>query len=88
METRHLPAFLFFEDIIPKLPQIPFLLHPHPLSTLKYLFAGEVDWSLRSCYLFFQRCLLLKEGTLEEEMATHSSILALKIPQTVEPGRL
>ena len=28
------------------------------------------------------------EDPLEEEMATHSSILAWKIPQTEEPGRL
>ena len=28
------------------------------------------------------------EDLLEKEMATHSSILAWKIPQTVEPGRL
>ena len=29
-----------------------------------------------------------QEDTLEEEMATHSSILAWKIPWTEEPGRL
>ena len=28
------------------------------------------------------------EGPLEEEMATHSSILAWEIPWTEEPGRL
>ena len=28
------------------------------------------------------------EGPLEKEMAAHSSILAWKIPRTVEPGRL
>ena len=28
------------------------------------------------------------EDPLEKEMATHSSILAWKIPQTKEPGRL
>ena len=28
------------------------------------------------------------EGPLEEEMATHSSILAWEIPRTEEPGRL
>ena len=27
-------------------------------------------------------------GSLEEEMATHSSILAWKIPRTEKPGRL
>ena len=29
-----------------------------------------------------------QEDALEKEMATHSSILAWKIPQTEEPGRL
>ena len=29
-----------------------------------------------------------QEGSLEEEMATHSSILAWRIPGTEEPGRL
>jgi len=28
------------------------------------------------------------EDSLEEEMATHPSILACKIPQTKEPGRV
>ena len=32
--------------------------------------------------------ILGKEDSLEEEMATHSSILAWKIPQTEEPRRL
>ena len=31
---------------------------------------------------------LAQEDLLEKEMATHSSILAWKIPWTVEPGRL
>ena len=29
-----------------------------------------------------------REGPLEEDMATHSSILAWRIPWTEEPGRL
>ena len=29
-----------------------------------------------------------QEGPLEEEMVTHSSILAWRIPRTVEPGVL
>ena len=29
-----------------------------------------------------------QENPLEEEMATHSSILAWKIPKTEDPGRL
>ena len=32
--------------------------------------------------------LLSQEDTLEKEMATHSSILAWKIPWTEEPGGL
>ena len=31
---------------------------------------------------------LVQEDPLEKEMATHSSSLAWKIPQTEEPGRL
>ena len=31
---------------------------------------------------------LVREDLLEKEMATHSSVLAWKIPWTVEPGRL
>ena len=31
---------------------------------------------------------LVQEDLLEKEMATHSSILAWKIPWTEEPGRL
>jgi len=31
---------------------------------------------------------LCREEPLEEDLATHSSILAWKIPQTEEPGRL
>ena len=33
-------------------------------------------------------CLLGQEDPLEKGMATHSSILAWKIPQTEEPGGL
>ena len=29
-----------------------------------------------------------REGLLEKQMATHSNILAWRIPQTEEPGRL
>ena len=35
-----------------------------------------------------QLCSLGREDPLEEEMATHSSILAWEIPWTEEPGRL
>ena len=40
---------------------------------------GTLEMSFRS---------LGQEDPLEEEMATHSSILARKIPRTVEPGGL
>ena len=33
-------------------------------------------------------CSLYREDPLEEEMATHSSILTWRIPWTEEPGRL
>ena len=35
-----------------------------------------------------QVCFLGREDPLEEGMATHSSILAWRIPRTEEPGRL
>ena len=35
-----------------------------------------------------QVCFLDSEDTQEKEMATHSSILAWRIPWTEEPGRL
>ena len=35
-----------------------------------------------------QNSSLVWEDPLEEEMATHSSILAWKVPWTEEPGRL
>ena len=47
----------------------------------------ESAWQCRGC----KRCgffPLGQEDPLEKEMATHSSILACKIPQTEEPGGL
>ena len=41
--------------------------------------AGDIEMRVRS---------LGREDPLEEEMATHSSILLWKIPWTEEPGRL
>ena len=35
-----------------------------------------------------QVCFLGQEDPLEKGMATHSSILAWRVPQTEEPGRL
>ena len=34
------------------------------------------------------KSLLIKDNTMEKEMATHSSTLAWKIPWMEEPGRL
>ena len=47
-------------------------------QTVKRLFAMQ-ETRVQSLYW---------EGPLEKEMAAHSSILAWKIPWTVEPGRL
>jgi len=41
--------------------------------------AGNVGFNVQS---------LIQEDPLEKEMATHSSILAWRIPWTEEPGRL
>ena len=41
---------------------------------------------LEGAYWFFV-CIFLKGGA-EKEMATHSSVLAWRIPWTEEPGRL
>ena len=47
-------------------------------QTVKNLFAMQETWVR----------FLGQEGSLEKEMATHSSILAWKIPWTEEPGEL
>ena len=47
-------------------------------QTVKNMLAMQKTW-VRS---------LSQEDPLEKEMATHSSILAWKIPWTEEPGRL
>ena len=67
--------------------------HPHrPMQTT------FVSLPVRSLWLRRQKRLpttletrvqsLGQEGPLEKEMATHSSVLAWKIPWTEEPGRL
>ena len=47
---------------------------------------GEASYRLRMRETWVQS--LGQEDLLEKEMATHSSILAWRIPWTVEPGRL
>ena len=46
------------------------------------------EHTLDSFFLHMYVQSLDREDTLEKEMATHSSILAWKIPGTEEPGRL
>ena len=46
---------------------------------------GCSPWGLKESYTTEQ---LTHEYSLEKEMATHSSILAWRIPGTEEPGRL
>ena len=56
----------------------------------KYLVTNQVAQCLRICLPMqeMQVQSLGQEDALEEEMATHHSILAWKIPWTEEPGRL
>ena len=39
-------------------------------------------------HIWFHQASLGQEDALEQEMATHSSMLAWEIPRTEEPGRL
>ena len=52
------------------------------MQETKVLFLGPVPGSGRSCGE------KKKEDPVEKEMATHSNILAWRIPWTEEPGRL
>ena len=57
------------------------------------LFCLKYNWPITICWTFVVAQMvkiqsLDWEDPLEEEMATHSSILAWKIPWTVEPGWL
>ena len=61
-------------------------------DTLKFLWASQVaQWRRTSCWCRRHKRLCvwsISWEDLEEEMATHSSILAWRIPWTEEPGRL
>ena len=48
---------------------------------------GNSSFFLKKIFFFFF-LILNQEDPLEKEMATHSSILAWRIPWTEEPGRL
>ena len=50
-------------------------------SVVKNLHVNEGDTETQICFLG-------QEDPLEKEMATHSSILAWRIPRTEEPGGL
>ena len=52
------------------------------------VFPGGPDGKASACGVGEQVQSLGQEETLEEEMATHSSILAWRIPWTEEPGGL
>ena len=51
-------------------------------------FPGGSDGKESACNAGDPASILRQEDPLENEMATHSSILAWRIPQTEEPGRL
>ena len=51
-------------------------------------FPGGSDSKESACNAEDHHSILSQEDPLEKEMATHSSILAWKIPWTEEPGRL
>ena len=51
-------------------------------------FPGSSDSKESACSAGDRVQSLKREDLLEKEMATHSSILAWKIPRTEEPGRL
>ena len=55
---------------------------------LKKGFPGGSDGKESACNAGDWDSILSQEDPLEKEMATHSSILAWRIPWTEEPGRL
>jgi len=77
-------------------PASPILL----ANSLPLSYQGFLTYWTRNCkFLWFSLCLFIEtqetwvqslswEDPLEEEMATHSSVLAWSIPWTEEPGGL
>ena len=51
-------------------------------------FPGGSDGKESACHAGDPSSIPRSEGSLEEEMATHSSIFAWEIPSTEEPGGL
>ena len=67
------------------LPKSTWDSHTDLFFTKVELWASLVDSGKESTYQCWKQ---VQENTLEKEMATHSSILAWRIPWTKEPGRL
>ena len=67
--------------------QFEAFLYLHPYLWLKG-FPGGSDGKASACNAGDPGSILGWEDPLEKGMATHSSILALRIPWTEEPGRL
>ena len=79
INTQKSPAFLYTnnnlsEDVIKK--------------TIPFIIASRLPRWLSSKESTCRRCKRHGGDSLEEEMSTHSSILAWKTPWTEEPGRL
>ena len=69
-----------------KAKEIPLKFDAIPISFV--VFPGGTEDKESSCSSETQVLSLGQEDAMEKEMATHSSILAWKIPWTEEPGRL
>ena len=77
-----LPFVLFIESLICHIYlQNPFMININS-------FPGGSDGKDSACNVGNQSLIPGLGRSLEEEMATHSGIIAWKIPWMVEPGRL
>ena len=61
---------------------------PYSVSYYHFMFPGGSDDKESACSVGDPDLTPWLEDPLEEGMATHSSILAWRIPWTEEPGRL
>ena len=88
--SGQLPQVWHSQEADYRLPLLHFLLCHDIISqnlwTKKNHYSSEATYNF-NCTLFWVGSLK-KGDALEEEMATHSGILAWKIPCTEEPGRL
>ena len=67
---------------------MPLVLQGAVLSTLAPKWASQLSQEVKNHLLMQEARSLGREGSLEKEMATLSSILAWKVPWTEEPGGL